>query len=301
MTEQLPNNVFFHNENHLEQAVAAAEKLLEEAELDKNEAEALQFATIFHATGYVDAGKKYWIKSSQIAGEFLLRNGAPAETKAMVESLVLALDPKYKPSSTLEKLFLDVRYSFYGDKSFLERMDRLRKEEATNLKEEYDEIEWANLLLARMKSHAFHTSQAENLFGKRKEKNIKKLKKSLQSSLKVKLEGDKSSSISANKGASVMFKTALRNHIDLTSIADNKANLMLSVNAMIVTIGLPAFAKFLSGTTYLIIPGAIFLLTSVVCMIVATLSTRPIKVDGETDLKQLKSGTTNLLDRKSVV
>jgi hypothetical protein len=173
-------------------------------------------------------------------------------------------------------------------------MDRLRQEETPNSKDKYDEIEWANILLERMKSHVFLTSQGESMFGKRKGKNLKKLKKSLKGSLKMKLEGDKSSSISANSGARTMFKTALRNHIDLTSIADSKANLMLSVNAMIVTIGLPAFAKFLSGTAYLIIPGVIFLMTSVACMIVATLSTRPVKMDGETDLKLLHSGKTNL-------
>lgn len=294
LSEQLPAHVFFHNENHLEQTVAAAEQLAEDAELDKTEAEALLLAAIFHVVGYVDGGKKYWLKSSEVASEFLLRKGASAETIALVQSLILALDPKKNPETTLEKMFLDVRHSFYGDKLLLERMDRLRQEETTNSKDEYDEIEWSNLLLERMKSHAYLTSQGESVFGKRKEKNLKKLKKSLKGSLKMKLEGDKSSSISANSGARTMFKTALRNHIDLTSIADSKANLMLSVNAMIVTIGLPAFAKFLTGTTYLIIPGSIFLFTSVACMIVATLSTRPVKVDGETDLSLLKSGKTNL-------
>ncbi len=297
LAEQLPADVYFHNENHLEQTIAAAEKISEAAELDKSESEALQLATLFHAVGYVDGGKKYWIKSSEAAAESLVRKGAKPETIALVQSLILALDPKHKPEMTLEKMFIDVRNSFYGDKSFLGRMDRLRKEEATHSKDskdQYDEIEWANLLLERMQGHAYLTSHGESAFGKRKEKNIKKLKKTLKGALKMKLEGDKSSSISANSGARTMFKTALRNHIDLTSIADSKANLMLSVNAMIVTIGLPAFAKFLSGTTYLIVPGAIFLLTSVACMIVATLSTRPVKVDGETDLKQLKTGKTNL-------
>ncbi|MBI1226709.1 MAG: hypothetical protein GC192_15855 [Bacteroidetes bacterium] len=290
----LPSHVYFHNENYLEQTFAAAEQLAEEAALDKLETEALRLATIFHVVGYMDGGKKYWVKSSQAASDFLQHNKAGVELTALVETLLAALEPKHEPETTLEKLFLDVCYSFYGDKSFLERTERLRKEEANGSKEKIDEIAWVERLLKRMKGHAFHTSQAETLFGKQKEKNIKKLKKSHQAMLKGMLNAAKNSSISANSGARTMFKTALRNHIDLTSIADSKANLMLSVNAMIVTIGLPAFAKFLSGTSYLIIPGAIFLLTSVACMIVATLSTRPVKVNGETDLKLLKTGKTNL-------
>ncbi|MBK9018300.1 MAG: hypothetical protein IPM82_32000 [Saprospiraceae bacterium] len=294
LSERLPEHIYFHNENYLEQMLEAAKLLTEEAALDKTEAEALQLATIFHVVGYLDGNKKYWQKSSKVANEFLLRNKADIEIVGLVEKLILALDPKQKPDTLLEKLFLDAQNSYYGDKTFLERIDRLKKEEEAFSKEDTDEIEWTNVMLERVKDHAFHSSQAESLFGKRKEKNIKKLKKSLQSSLKVKLEGDKSSSISANSGARTMFKTALRNHIDLTNIADQKANIMLSINALIITIGLPAFATYLTGTSYLILPGVIFLLTSVATMIIATISTRPIKVTGETDLTQLKSGKTNL-------
>ena len=41
--------------------------------------------------------------------------------------------------------------------------------------------------------------------------------------------------ISENKSAQMMFKTALRNHLDLSSLADNKANIMLSINAVSYT------------------------------------------------------------------
>jgi len=47
-----------------------------------------------------------------------------------------------------------------------------------------------------------------------------------------------------SKGAQVMFKTALRNHIDLTNIADNKANIILTINAIIITIALPLLSAY---------------------------------------------------------
>lgn len=294
LTEHLPANIYFHNENHLDQILKAASELAEEAQLPSSEAETLKLAAIFNSVSYVEGGKEPWKKSAKAATEFLLRNNAPNETVEGVEKLLQATNPKQKPETTLEKLFVDALSSFYGSKKLLERADRLRKEEEAVGKQELDEVEWTGSLIERIKEHVFHTSQAESLFAKRKEKNIQKLTKGLKSEMKVRLEGDKSSSISANSGARTMFKTALRNHIDLTGIADSKANLMLSVNAMIVTIGLPAFSKYLSGTSYLIIPGVVFLLTSVASMIIATLSTRPIKVDGNTDLTQLKSGSTNL-------
>lgn len=291
LVEQLPSQVYFHNESHLEQVVKAAKALAEEAELSADEAEMLQMAAVFQSLAYLENGKNSWKKSTKAATEFLLRNNVSMDG---VEKLLQALNPKHEPETALEKLFLDAMSSYYGEKNFLERVDRLRKEEEALSKEELNEIDWLGDLLEDMKSHVFQTSHAESLFGKRKEKNIKKLTKNLKSVMKVRLEGDKSSSISANSGARTMFKTALRNHIDLTNIADNKANLMLSVNALIITIGLPGFSAYLTGTSYLIIPAVIFLLTSVITMIFATLSTRPVKLDGYTDLSQLKTGKTNL-------
>ncbi len=294
LAEHLPAHIYFHNENHLEQMARAAQALAEEAELSAEEAETLQLAAIFEVVAHVEGGKNRWQKSAKAATDFLLRNDVAAGTVEGVDKLLKSLHPKHEPETLLQKLMRDATTSSFGEKSFLERVDRLRKEEEALRKEELDEIEWLGDLLEDMKSHAFHTSHAESLFGKRKEKNIKKLRDSLKSAMKVRLEGDKSSSISANSGARTMFKTALRNHIDLTNIADNKANLMLTINALIITIGLPGFSAYLTGTSYLIIPAAIFLLTSVVTMIIATLSTRPVKVDGYTDLSQLKTGKTNL-------
>ncbi len=294
LNEQLPEHVYFHNESYLDQVIEATQKLAEDAELDKAETEVLNLAAIFHVVGYIGGGKNSWKKSSEAATEFLLSNNADADTIASVDKLINALDPKYKPDTLLEKLYLDAQLSYYGDKDFLNRISRLQKEQEAGSKEKKDEVEWTGELIEQLRSHAYLTSQAEGLFGKVKEKNLKKLKKSLKNELKVRLEGDKSSSISANSGARTMFKTALRNHVDLTSIADQKANIMLSINALIITIGLPAFATYLPNKSFLIAPAVIFLLTSVATMIVATISTRPIKVDGLTDLTQLKSGKTNL-------
>ncbi len=294
LTEQLPAHIFYHNENYLEQVVDAARQLAEEAGLEKEETEQLELAAIFQSVRHLHGGEKPWEASAKAATEFLLRNNANPDTVNAVDKLIHSLDPAYQPETTLEKLFLDATEAAYGDKKFLERADRLRKEEEAHAGNNLEEIEWTGQLLERMKDHAFRTSQAESLFGKRKEKNLKKITKGLQSNLKVKLEGDKSSSISANSGARTMFKTALRNHVDLTSIADQKANIMLSINALIITIGLPAFATYLSGKPVLIVPGVMFLFTSIATMIVATLSTRPIKVDGYTDLSKLKTGKTNL-------
>ena len=100
--------------------------------------------------------------------------------------------------------------------------------------------------------------------------------------------------LNGNKSAQMIFKTALRNHIDLTSIADNKANLMLSINALIITVAMPLLAANVTEHAHLIYPVGVLLVTCVVSMVYATLATRPINTKGDTSLEQIKSTTSNL-------
>ena len=92
----------------------------------------------------------------------------------------------------------------------------------------------------------------------------------------------------------MMFKTASRNHLDLSSLADNKANIMISVNAAIVTFALPVAWSYISTYEYLLFPSITLLITCLASMVFATLATRPIKMIGFTDEEKIKSGQSNL-------
>ena len=92
----------------------------------------------------------------------------------------------------------------------------------------------------------------------------------------------------------MMFKTTLRNQIDLTNIADNKANIMLTINSALITLGIPLIAGELDANPHLIYPAITLLLTCILAIVFATLVTRPVKMAGKTDLENLNKGNTNL-------
>ena len=64
------------------------------------------------------------------------------------------------------------------------------------------------------------------------------------------------------RGIETMFRVALRNHITLSDIADTKANILLSVNAIIISLVLSNLVSKLDNPSnaYLIWPTAIFAL-----------------------------------------
>lgn len=294
LKKNLPNHIYFHNSGYTEQVYTAAKKLVNAAGLNQADKEILLLASLFHGTGYTENSKNYWNNSAANAARFLKGNKASEGLIKRVADLIQLLNKTAQPKDELGKLFLDACDSYLGSKKFIKRIRRLQKEKEEQKGEKTTILNWQKEQLKKLNNHFFYTNLGEELFGKRKLKNIEKLKRAHKNSLKIKAEREKRTSVSANSGARTLFKTALRNHIDLTSIADQKANMMLSINALIITIGLPAFATYLSGTSYLIIPAIIFLLTSVVTMIIATLSTRPVRTNGETDMSKLLSGKTNL-------
>lgn len=98
--------------------------------------------------------------------------------------------------------------------------------------------------------------------GQEKNANQKALKKLASEGI----EANEEEFLTASRSTQMMFKTSLRNHMDLSNLADNKANIMLSVNAIIITIAMPMAANYVTDNPYLLVPMAVLLSTCLVAM-----------------------------------
>jgi len=107
----------------------------------------------------------------------------------------------------------------------------------------------------------------------------------------------KNKSILPERGIETMFRVTLRNHITLSDIADTKANILLSVNAIIVSLVLSNLVSKLdnASNTYLIWPTVIFVLSTVVSMVLSVLATRPNVTSGKFNKDDVKNKKVNLL------
>lgn len=79
------------------------------------------------------------------------------------------------------------------------------------------------------------------------------------------------------RGIQTYFRTNYRNHINLSAIADNKANIMISVNAILISVLITFLSYQNIGQTkpQIILPVLIFLVTGLASLIFAVLSARP--------------------------
>ena len=83
----------------------------------------------------------------------------------------------------------------------------------------------------------------------------------------------------------------------LSDIADTKANILLSVNAIIISLLLANLVPILDDptNTYLLIPTSIFILFSIASMVLSVLATRPNVTKSEIDVENLQNEKINLL------
>jgi MFS-type transporter involved in bile tolerance (Atg22 family) len=97
------------------------------------------------------------------------------------------------------------------------------------------------------------------------------------------------------KGMQTMLRLTSSNHIQLSEMADSKANILISVNAIIISVILSVLLRKLQTDPYLTIPTIIFLLASVCTIIIAILATRPKLSSGTFNEDDVINKKTNLL------
>jgi len=93
-----------------------------------------------------------------------------------------------------------------------------------------------------------------------------------------------------------MFRSAYREQLDLTALADSKANIMIQLNGVIVSIMLASSGVIMDSHPWLRLPSASLTLTSLIAIVFAVLAARPSldKRDSVT-FEDIRSGKSNIL------
>ncbi|MEE4216342.1 MAG: Pycsar system effector family protein [Xanthomonadales bacterium] len=98
-----------------------------------------------------------------------------------------------------------------------------------------------------------------------------------------------------NRGVETMFRSAYRVQMELTSLADNKANMMISINGIIISIIIAAVAPKLDSNPWLLIPSTVILVGTLISIIYAILAARPRINTNPITLEDLKHSKGNIL------
>jgi hypothetical protein len=214
-----------------------------------------------------------------------------------------------EPKTLLEQIVKDADTYHLGTPEFKKTNKQVRKEVSQDEDNPIKKVDWDVRTLEFMEKHKYYTSYCKELLEKGKEENIQKLRQKIvegsvskeesklfgeQNSVDAK-DASKQKSSLISRGIQTMLRLASENHLRLSDMADRKANILISVNAIIISVIVSVLVRKFETDPYIVIPTIIFLLSSVITIVMAILATRP-KVTGGTFTKEdITNKKTNLL------
>jgi len=301
LVNTLDSKYKYHNLKHTERVVKSTKELSDANSINESGKEVLILAAWLHDTGYTKGTQDHEENSCKIAKEFLKNLGYDSAKIESIITIIMATKRYYQPKNLEEQIIRDADSSHFGQKSYSETCQMLKDELAALNIAEFSTGEWRDANIAMFKKeHTFYTNYALENWQEQKEKNLKKLTKARKTEKEIaKKERIKAKykSESPDRGIQTLFRVTLKNHLSLSDIADTKANILLSVNAIIISVVLSNLIPKLDNPSngYLIYPTVIFITFSVISMILAVLATRPNVTSGKFSKEDVENKKVNLL------
>lgn len=296
----------YHNFMHTVKVVEAIKTLCINEQISVDRQEQLIVAGWFHDTGYTKIVLGHENESVKIANEYLTSANFSPDFIANVEAYILATKINYTPKNIEESIIKDADNFHLGQEEYPKISELLRDEIAKVCKREFSDYEWnvenRNFFL---NVHHFYTDSAKDLWQKGKENNLIYTQNKIK---EIELIGDVPNKFELKKkkndkmqqpdrGVDTLFRVTLNNHTRLSDIADSKANILLSVNAIVISIALSTLIPKLATpkNEYLLLPSIVMLFSSVVSIVFAILATKPNVTYESFNEEDVKLKKVNLL------
>lgn len=304
LENQLPKEMVYHNLLHTKRVLKSTKEIIDGTDLKEEEIEVLLLTAWLHDIGYISGCEKHEERSASMAESFLSQQDVAQDKIDKVKACIMATKMEHEPTNTLEEIIRDADASHFAKDYYLEACELLRQELINLGIAEYSWNKWTKVNIDLFeKKHNYYSEYAKEHWNPKKEDNLKVLykerkalkkqkKKERMAKLKVKLKEE-----SPEKAIQSMYRVTLRNHIKLSDIADTKANILLSVNAIIISLALSNLIPKLDNpsNTYLIFPTVVFVVFSVVSMVLSVLATRPNVTSGKFTKADVENKEVNLL------
>jgi len=275
--DKLSSVYFYHNFIHTTYAVQKADEIIKHTNISETDREKVLLALWFHDVGFTDCNADgHEERSAVIMKDFLKKDNFSDEYIDEVAKLILATEKYHQPQGLLEEIMKDADFSHFASPFYNDSAEALRKEWELTGGMCFSNDEWNEMNVDFLKNkHKYFTDYAKEHWEPLKMKNVKKLEKKIDKEEKPKKEDKKDQK--SDRSVDTLFRVTLNNHTRLSDIADSKANILLSVNAIIISVCLSVLVPKLDApkNTHLIIPTFFLLLSSVLTIIFAILSTKP--------------------------
>lgn len=306
---KIKKGLTYHDIIHTEYVVNQAKIIGQRSGLSDEEINTVIVAAWFHDSGFVVHSKGHEQESQKIARQFLSSKGVAEDLiKKVVNCIEATRMPQDPGDDILAKVMCDADMSYLSEDFYFDRTILLRKEWNNESETKLSKKVYYKETVELFKNHRYYTEYGDSAFSSGKAENFqslptmldKKPKKSKKGSNKLKTENEKllkklNKEKIPGRGVESMFRLTARNQINLSSIADNKANILISINTIVLTVLVSIGIGKISDYPVITFPAIVFIATCLVTIIFAILSTRPKISSGKFSKEDIHNKKINLL------
>jgi len=250
----------------------------------QSEWETAALAAWFTNAGYLFDYQNPEPKSVELAEKFFAAHHFLPEKKAQIIATLRGFFNDQSLRTTEGQLLSDAVNAVHFGSGFFENSPLMRLEQELLLNRHFSKEEWEQFQLQQLLGVRFFTSHAKLNYEPLVAGHILNLKEKLDKrktqtaadgkQLEKKFQGFKRR---LSPGAQTFFRTSYRTHINLSSIADNKAHIMISVNAILISvmISVITYRNMTETNPAVLMPVVIFIVTGLTSLIFAVLAARP--------------------------
>jgi predicted metal-dependent HD superfamily phosphohydrolase len=335
LTSKLSKNIKFHTLQHTEEVVDACRLLADAAQLSPDDRYALMLAAWFHDTGYTTGtSKDHEAASTEIVNQFMAGHAVDEGTQKKVMGCIAATKMPQSPDTPLEQIICDADLFHLGTDTFDEKNKLLRQELKEFGDNDVSKKDWRKINIRFLERHDYftaygkqklqpvkdrhlaelleredkkhetmkpekkehhHSKHKEQEAAPEKEKVKDKTKKAELTPEAAEIKAKKDKEKEADRSIATVFRIMAQSHTNLSQMADSKANILISVNAIILSVMIGSLFEKLQTDPNLQIPLGIIVLVCLASIVFGILATRPNVTEGRFTRDDIAAKKTNLL------
>ncbi|MBK8562749.1 MAG: hypothetical protein IPN76_05245 [Saprospiraceae bacterium] len=295
----------FHTYRQTMEIVKAVNSLSQSNGSTASEWETAALAAWFSNVGYLFEYQNPEPRAVEKAEKFFSAHPQfPADNVAKVIETIKALFNDQAMRTKEGQLLSDAVNAVHFGSSFLENSPLMRLEQELLVNRHFTKDEWEAYQVQLLLGVRFFTSPAKlthepivahQMLALKERQDKRKRKEQPQ-----KQQGDKKFQGLKDRlspGAQTFFRTNYRTHINLSAIADQKANIMISVNAILISvmISVISYRNMTETNPAVLMPVVIFLVTGLSSLIFAVLAARPKVTSFINDSTPIEQAKRNLM------
>ena len=180
LSEELPDNLEYHNTDHTLSVLNSAERIAYSEKLSEEEMTILKTAALLHDCGFTTRYMKNEPEGCCISKVVLPDYDYTKEEIQTICKMIMATAIPQNPQNKLEEILCDADLDYLGGdiESFFKTANNLRLE-LENHGKSYSEEEWLNFELNFLKQHKYFTATQQKEKEPQKQRTIKKLEELL--------------------------------------------------------------------------------------------------------------------------